>query len=404
MSGPRTRKLAIIGAGPAGTTLALELVRLGVDPGDLVVYDKAAFPRPKLCGGGITVRGTELLGEILGEPPGGARTVRLQFRCELGRFDVRERGPQWLQCRTVLDTALLEACRARGVEIRESAAVTELEPGLDGWRVKTRGSTESFAWVAGADGASGLSRRASGLPAGITGRLVEGVFEGDPELFPRDMLVFDFDPVLDGIPGYAWIFAYPKPHADHQRLYKVGVMDGRGRVPGDALRRWTLRFAEQHGLRPLELPLPGWPERYYDASVRAHRPGLVLVGEAHGIDPLLGEGIAPAMFMARYAAERLRAALDAGASRISGYERGFLTTEEGRNLWFQSKLANLLYGPRPHRWLRVLFEMEHLHALASGGTDAYGRLARHIPALAARYAWQVARKGAPSAAPIRRAS
>ena len=65
-AGPR---IAILGGGPAGSALALHLVRRGVDPSDVVVIDKATFPRPKLCGGGITWRGTEAVLELLGERP-----------------------------------------------------------------------------------------------------------------------------------------------------------------------------------------------------------------------------------------------------------------------------------------------------------------------------------------------
>ena len=47
---------------------------------------------------------------------------------------------------------------------------------------------------------------------GIVGRLVEAVYEPEDDNPHRaDTLYFDFDPILDGIPGYAWIFPYPKP-------------------------------------------------------------------------------------------------------------------------------------------------------------------------------------------------
>ena len=256
-----------------------------------------------------------------------------------------------------------------------------------------------------ADGACGIARRASGLRGGITGRLVEAVYErvdapahGEP--LRTDRLYFDFDPVLDGIPGYAWIFPYPAPGGGE--LWKIGVMDGRGRASGEVLRRWTADYAERNGFRIAEDKIHGWPERYYHVSTRGHRPGRVLVGEALGIDALLGEGIAPAMYSAQYAAGRLKQALDAGSQSIRGYERGFLATPEGRNLWFQAQLADMLYGRHPYRWLRVLFEMDHLQTLAGGGTDRYGRLAKHIPGLGFRYAMQVARSGLPSAAPLQR--
>ena len=253
----------------------------------------------------------------------------------------------------------------------------------------------------GADGANGVCRRASGLRGGITGRLVEAVFERTHADVKRDVLYFDFDPILDGIPGYAWVFPYPKPDAGE--LWKIGVMDGRGTASGEQLRRWTLEYAERLGFRLLDAKVAGWPERYYDSNVEAHRPGLMLIGEAWGIDALLGEGIAPAMFIAEYAARRLREALDAGTSSVRGFERGFLRTEEGKNLWFQARLADRLYGAHPHRWLRVLFGMEHMKALAGAGNDAYGRLFKHIPSLLGRYSLQILRTGLPSAAPIRRA-
>lgn len=395
------RRIAILGAGPGGTATALELLGQGVDPGDIVLVDKARFPRPKLCGGGITWRGTDWLRRVLGaRPEGGGETRGLELRCELGAFAVRERGPQWIYDRGELDHALLEACRARGVEVREETTVTALEPGAGGWRVHSgRGVVESFDWVVGADGANGLARRASGLRGGITGRLVEAVFEPASADPTPDTLVFDFDPILDGIPGYAWIFPYPDPER-RDGLFKIGVMDGRGVVPGDVLRRWTLAYAARHGYRLADTKVHGWPERYFDAGTEAHRPGLVLVGEALGIDALLGEGIAPSLFIATYAAERLRRALDGRDARIAGYESGFLATPEGRNLWFQARLADRLYGRHPHRWLRVLFGMPHLRALSASGREAYGRLAKHVPALCAHYAWTVARHGLPSAAPV----
>lgn len=392
----RSKRLAIIGGGPAGSALALNLLALGVDPDDLVIFDRARFPRPKLCGGALTVRGTEALAALIGEPEGGIRTVGLEFRSTVGAIDVFERGAQWVYDRGLLDHRLLSAAKEAGVTVREATAVTDLEPASDGWRVRTSAGVQAFEWVAGADGACGISRRASGLPSGITGRLVEAVYEPVGRGPDASRLYFDFDPVLDGIPGYAWMFPYPKPDQDRTRYWKIGVMDGRGRVPGGELRTWTERFAARHGFRRVDDRIAGWPERYFDTSTRGHRPGLVLVGEAFGVDPLLGEGIAPALHHAAYVARRLKSALDAGSRTIPGYESRFLRTLEGRNLWFQARLADRLYGPRGVSWMRVLFELPRLAELAGAGSDAYGRLARRIPSLLGSYLWLSATRGRPS--------
>ena len=398
MSRPR---VLVVGAGPSGSAFVMAALRAGIDARDLLVVDKARFPRPKLCGGGVTVRGTELFRELFGaQPPGAAVTSYLEFRSQVGKLEVRERGPQWVFDRASLDAWLLDHVRAAGVSVREESTVTALEPGIDDWRVTIGGVTESYRWVIGADGANGITRRASGLRSGIVGRLVEATFErGDADM-PRDRLDFDFDPILEGIPGYAWIF----PSARGDDLFQIGVMDGRGRVGGEVLRAYTERYAESRGFRKTSEKIAGWPERYFDLGVGAHRAGLVLVGEAHGIDALLGEGIAPAMFSAVFAAERVREALDRSEGRIPLYEARFAASEEGRNLWFQARLADRLYGRHPHRWLRVLFEMEHLRALAGAGGDAYGRLVGHMPELIARYAAQVMRNGIPPATEIPLAS
>src|SRR5437763_9761799 len=43
----------VVGAGPAGSVAALTLARAGVP---VTLLDRAAFPRNKPCGGGITMR------------------------------------------------------------------------------------------------------------------------------------------------------------------------------------------------------------------------------------------------------------------------------------------------------------------------------------------------------------
>ena len=207
-----------------------------------------------------------------------------------------------------------------------------------------------------------------------------------------DTLLFDFDPVFDGIPGYAWIFPYP--NSGH---YKIGIMDGRGVISGDRLRAWTDDFAERHGYRRVDAKIAGWPEHFYAPSNKAHIEGLVLVGEAWGIDPLLGEGIAPSLEMAEYAAKRL---VGASSRRIRGYERDFMRTVPGRNLLFQHYLANMIYGAKPTRWARVLFSHTYMRELAMRGTESYGRLARRLPGLVGTYVLQALREGIPSAKPF----
>ncbi len=69
-------RIGVIGGGPGGSSFALYLTNLGVDPADITIVDQAHFPRPKLCGGGLTHRGTELVqGFWVGSPSGAVRRV-----------------------------------------------------------------------------------------------------------------------------------------------------------------------------------------------------------------------------------------------------------------------------------------------------------------------------------------
>lgn len=408
-------RVAIVGGGPSGSATAIHLVRAGVPADAITLYDRATFPRPKLCGGALTWRGTELLRELLGhdadaQPLEGGLTRGLEFRCVLGAFDIIERGPQWLYDRAHLDDQLLTRVKALGVHVREAHAVREVEPRGEAWSVRGRGPEgafeEAFDWLVGADGARGAVRRSLGeLRSGIVGRLVEAVYEKADERaarFDPERLYFDFDPLLDGIPGYAWIFQYPKPGSATGALWKIGIMDGRGVSEGRVLREWTDDYAERNGFRRVESKIAGWPEHYYHPRSQAHRPGLVLVGEAWGVDPLLGEGIAPSFETARYAARRMAEAIGSGTRTIPKFERDFLRSEEGKNLRFQFRLAKLLYAGKTNRWLRVLFGHEYMREVAARGTEAYGKLEHRTWEFVRAYLWQSLRRGFPSSRPIPR--
>src|SRR5688572_33348253 len=48
----------VVGAGPAGSTTAYYLARAGID---VLLLEKAAFPRDKICGDGLTPRAVRQL-------------------------------------------------------------------------------------------------------------------------------------------------------------------------------------------------------------------------------------------------------------------------------------------------------------------------------------------------------
>ncbi len=57
----RSADVIVVGAGPAGSAAAWELRQSGRD---VVVLEKSAFPREKVCGDGLTPRGVKVLQEM----------------------------------------------------------------------------------------------------------------------------------------------------------------------------------------------------------------------------------------------------------------------------------------------------------------------------------------------------
>ena len=115
--------VAVIGAGPAGSTAAYRLARAGAR---VLLLDKSRFPRDKPCGGGVTLRAARLLPFSI-EPVVEDVIERLECRLDYGpRFERRAQGPlAYMTQRRRLDHFLLERAADVGAEVREGVKVAD---------------------------------------------------------------------------------------------------------------------------------------------------------------------------------------------------------------------------------------------------------------------------------------
>src|SRR6266487_1940631 len=157
--------VAVVGAGPAGSTASYHLARARAR---VLLLDKARFPRDKPCGGGLTTRAVRQLPFSV-EPVVEDRITRA--RCRLRYGPVMERASKQVLClmtqRRRLDSFLVEQAVGAGVDFRDSVRVViESESHL-----QVDGEAVEVDALIGADGANGITARTLGLG----GSIVNGV-------------------------------------------------------------------------------------------------------------------------------------------------------------------------------------------------------------------------------------
>jgi geranylgeranyl reductase family protein len=298
--------VAIVGAGPAGSTAAYRLARARAR---VLLVDRTRFPRDKPSGGGLTTRAVQQLPFSV-EPVVEDRITRVRCRLRYGRSFEREsaRVLCLMTQRRRLDAFLVEQAVAAGAEFRDGVHVTivsETELRVDGKHVEVGA-------LIGADGANGITARSLGLGGAIVnGIALEGnlPYEELPAAGWRGTFVLE----LSAVPGgYGWIF----PKGDH---VNVGV-GGWGRE-GPQLRRHLRVLCDHHGIEPRRLTdLRGHrlPMRQ-PGTVLARGPALVIGDAAGAIDPVSGDGIYEALVTARLAAEHTLDFLDGAAESLEPY-------------------------------------------------------------------------------------
>ncbi len=163
--------------------------------------------------------------------------------------------------------------------------------------------------VVGADGVGSVVRRSLHIPFG---KLRAQVVEVDTELKTsaderRDLLHFDLRD--RGIRGYCWDFP---TLVDGRPMVCRGsyvLASANGKLDCDPFAVQKARM-QSMGLDIQSHRVKRFAERGFEPELGLSRPNVLLVGEAAGIDPMLGEGIAQAIEYGALAGKYLSESID----------------------------------------------------------------------------------------------
>jgi flavin-dependent dehydrogenase len=335
-------EVIVVGGGPAGSSTAHALARNGVD---VLLLDRARFPRDKICAEYLSPQASRVLSdmnvldEIERSSP--AHLAGMKVRSPNGQFMYGEyasvqgfrgfRDHGLAIRRTLLDAIVLGGAKSAGARVAEMVRVTDV--------VKDRAGRVSGVSVMGPDGSPGtLTSRyvvgADGLRSVVGRRL--GLTRTS-RFFPRRIaLVAHYTGVRD-------IDAFGEMHVDYQGYFGLVDVGGgltnvavvvplsRAREIGEGreefFEQWIAsrphlakRFVGAERVTPVRATGP-----FVNVSRRAWAPGAALVGDAADFfDPFTGEGIYAALrggeLVAPFICEALRGASTDESRILGGYE------------------------------------------------------------------------------------
>jgi len=338
------RDVIVVGAGPAGATTATALARRGRD---VLLLDRHAFPRDKICGDAISAGAVHIMHELGMADKIAAAEARGEFHRldgmrlvapsgHLIRADFRrgEAGEDsYIAPRLYFDAVIQQQAVECGAQFVQAEVK---EPLLEDGRVvgvlaRQNGEVKAYRSrvVVGADGVtSTIMRHLRPEAAQHVDRhraVALRAYIEDLELYPHEIEFFLYDEIL---PGYAWIF----PTSDHTANIGLGMRLDVFRDLKKNLKHMLRHFLDMPAIRErltrggVVRDVASWQLNFGSQKRLQHAyDGALLVGDAAGfIDPLTGGGIYNGLVSGMLAADVIDGALregDVSRETLRVYER-----------------------------------------------------------------------------------
>jgi geranylgeranyl reductase family protein len=301
----------VVGAGPAGTTLAYELGKKGIE---VLVLEKEKLPRYKCCAGGVTSKAAKLLDFDISEVVEDVvYNVSFTFNLSNPYLGQHSQPLIYTVMRDAFDYFLVQKAQQSGAALIYGQEVTEVQVGADWVEISTTDNIFRSRLVVGADGVYSVVSKELGM-----GRSIEYIVGIESEIVvPKEELAkwksrIQID--LGCIPGgYAWVF----PKRDHLSI-GVGSLVPKSRdlhahhrkfLDSLGIGSYSIARSSSHLIPTCTKGKLVWQDK------------ALLLGDAAGLaDPLTGEGIYNAIQSAQLAAPVIEDSLVRSKVRLQDYQ------------------------------------------------------------------------------------
>jgi menaquinone-9 beta-reductase len=163
---------------------------------------------------------------------------------------------------------------------------------------------------------------------------------------------FDFFPVLSNIAGYVWEFP-TQVNGEIMRcwgVYDTNILAAQRRPQ---LKEPLAKEMSRFGFDLRDYEIKGHPIRWFSPKNEMSVPRVLLVGDAAGADPFLGEGISMALGYGALAAHEIGEAFQKNEFSFRGYKRRIRKSALGQALLARWVVTHVIYLLK-WKWFQVL--------------------------------------------------